>query len=107
MLYAISDESATRALVEAALSVRFELHESHFLGGDYWLATPSAEAVTVRIRPNLDLQWAPGDPESERYAYPDFPSQAWLLEVLGGSGDIAARLSAVECVELLRAGQAE
>jgi hypothetical protein len=44
----------TMAVVAAALSVVFELHDSLYMGGGYYLAHLD-DGATVRIRPNVDV----------------------------------------------------
>jgi hypothetical protein len=78
-LFAIQSE-ADRHLIERALDVSFELHESLYRGGDYWLARLPGEE-DMRIRKNVDLVWSPGHPEDERFAYPQHADHALLLEV--------------------------
>ena len=83
--------------------VHFEPHESLYLGGDYWLAKVPEDGLAVRIRPNRDLLWRPGDSEAERFAFPDYCEHPWLLEITGESRNTSAALSAVESVRLLQA----
>jgi hypothetical protein len=85
-IFAIRSES-DRHLIEAALGVRFEPHESLYHGGDYWLARLPGDG-DMRIRNNVDLLWAPGDPENERFAYPQHAAHALLLEVDSDSVDV-------------------
>ena len=104
LLYAIPNEVAARARVEEALALRFELHESLYLGGNYWVAESSDEGLNVRILPNRDLLWEPGQPERERFAFPDYPGHFWILEVQGETPEVGTKLSGVEALELLSSG---
>src|SRR5262245_8644770 len=85
-LFAIRSES-DRHLIEEALGVRFELHDSLYWGGAYWLAQLPDDS-DLRIVRNVDLLWLPGDPEDERFAYPQHATYSLLLEVESHSVDV-------------------
>lgn len=90
-LFAIQSE-LDRHLIEEALGVRFDPHESLYRGGDYWLARlPGGK--DMRLRKNVGLVWSRGDPEDERFAYPQHAEHALLLEVESDSREVLDRLA--------------
>jgi len=98
-VFAIRNES-DRHLIEEALGVRFEPHESLYRGGHYWRARlPDNE--DMRIRKNVDLVWSPGDPEDERLAYPQHAEHGLLLEVDSDNLDALARLARLPALKRL------
>ena len=98
-LFAIRSES-DRHLIEQALGVRFEPHESLYRGGDYWLAwLPGGREM--RIRRNVDLLWSPGDPEDEQFTYPQYAAHALLLEVDSDSPDAVDLLAQIPALTRL------
>jgi hypothetical protein len=52
-----------------------------YRGGNYWLARLPGTENHLRIRRNVDLLWAPGDPAGERFAYPEHAQHGLLLEL--------------------------
>ena len=100
IIFAIRDEAA-RHEVEEALDTRFEPHESLYLGGDYWLAKLPASGVSIRIRHNRDLMRKSGDPDCERFAFPEHSQHELILDVDGDTSDVVEKLLRLPSLELL------
>jgi len=103
LIFAI-DSEADRGGIEDALGVRFEAHDSLHLGGDYWLACLPTSDTAIRIRRNVDLLWSEGDPDDERFAYPEHAEHSLLLEVDGedpADAELLKRLRALPSLKLL------
>lgn len=99
MLFAIRDE-LSRTDVEAALGVRFEAHDSLYIG-DYWLAALPASQGKLRIRSNRDPLWRPGDDPDDRFAFPAHSEHQLVMEVDGESPDVAEKLRRLPALQLL------
>ena len=99
LLFGIRDEES-RADVEAALGVRFEAHDSLYIG-DYWLAKLPTSEASLRIRSNRDPLWRPGDDPDERFAFPAHSEHALVMEVHGETPDVSETLRRLPSLQLL------
>jgi hypothetical protein len=100
LIFAVGTED-DRHDVEESLGVRFERHDSLYLGGDYWLAHLPGSSVELRLRSNLDLLWSAGDPDNERFAYKEYADHRLLLEVDRASPAILNQLLRLPSLKLL------
>ena len=80
--------------VTRATGVEFDLHNSYFLGGDYFCGT-SAGGAEVMVRPNAE------DEEGELIES-EFPEHRTLVYVNDCDDDTASALARVEGLEHLR-----
>lgn len=99
LLFAIQDERS-RADVEAELGVRFEAQDSLDIG-NHWLAALPACTGRLRIRPNRDPLWRPGDDHDERYPFPAYSEHQLVMEVDGETPDVAEKLRRLPSLQLL------
>lgn len=100
LIFAIADE-ADRAAVEAAVGVQFEPHDSLYLG-EYWLAKLPGQDASLKIRPNVDPMWQVGDPQHERFAYPEYAGHDLILEAYGQSPAVSETLRSLAVLRFLR-----
>ena len=100
LIFALGSED-DRGEVEKALGVRFELHDSLYRGGDYWLARVQGSRDELRILRNVDLMWSPGDPDAERFRYSKYADHELLLEVDSPALEIRNQLLRIPSLKLL------
>jgi hypothetical protein len=87
-----------RRNTEAVLGLRFELHESYFMGGDYYLFEDSRGERIVIQRNNLD-----GD-DPDDILEDEFPDYSMLLRVedTARADDLKELLVAINDLDFLR-----
>jgi hypothetical protein len=100
LIFSIRNEDV-RSDVEAALGVRFEPHDSLYLG-EYWLAVVPDRDTALKVRWNRDPLWRPGDADEERFAFPEHSQHEWLLEVHDETPELSDKLRGLPSLRLLQ-----